>query len=104
MDPIIKGEWLVALRSGDYPQGRCQLRSKHNKFCCLGVLCEISGKTTWQPNPDSEGYIYLGSAGVLPKAVAEAAKIEPEVQSMLIAKNDAGRSFAEIADWIEKNL
>jgi hypothetical protein len=41
MDTKIKAEWVKALRSGEYEQGRGKLQSD-GKFCCLGVLCELS--------------------------------------------------------------
>jgi hypothetical protein len=42
MKPEVKQMWLEALRSGKYKQGKRQLRDG-NKFCCLGVLCDLSG-------------------------------------------------------------
>lgn len=36
----VKQLWVDALRSGKYVQGRDFL-NKDNKFCCLGVLCDI---------------------------------------------------------------
>jgi hypothetical protein len=40
--------WLIALRSGEYNQGRVLLRTEDKEVgtcshCCLGVLCEVSG-------------------------------------------------------------
>ena len=35
-------EWIAALRSGKYKQGR-QLLCNEGRFCCLGVLADISG-------------------------------------------------------------
>lgn len=35
-------EWVEALRSGKYEQGRLALRSIDNKYCPLGVLCDIA--------------------------------------------------------------
>ena len=34
--------WVAALRSGNYKQGRGQLRV-NDEYCCLGVLCTIQG-------------------------------------------------------------
>lgn len=38
-------EWVARLRSGDYAQGKhnlCQVGDgQPDKFCCLGVLCEM---------------------------------------------------------------
>lgn len=36
-----KDKWIAALRSGKYKQGRGQLRSLNNNYCCLGVLCDV---------------------------------------------------------------
>lgn len=35
--------WLNALRSGEYKQGKFWL-CKDDKYCCLGVLCEVYQK------------------------------------------------------------
>lgn len=34
--------WIKALESGNYDQGRCQLRGDNNKYCCLGVAVAIT--------------------------------------------------------------
>ena len=42
-----RAKWTAALRSGDYQQGRGELRSTEGEteqFCCLGVACEIAAK------------------------------------------------------------
>lgn len=41
MKKSIMKRWVKALRSGKYKKGTGQLRSG-NRFCCLGVLCELS--------------------------------------------------------------
>ena len=41
MNKRIKNKWLKALRSGKYKQGKSILFSD-NKYCCLGVLCELA--------------------------------------------------------------
>ena len=38
---------VTALRSGKYKRGKGQLRDD-DKFCCLGVACDISGVGEWQ--------------------------------------------------------
>ena len=43
LNPEIKKKWLTALKSGNYKQGTGKLRRRDNSFCCLGVLCDISG-------------------------------------------------------------
>jgi hypothetical protein len=35
-------DWISALRSGEYKQGREYLKTSEGNFCCLGVACELS--------------------------------------------------------------
>lgn len=42
MNPEWKKKWVEALRSGKYKQGKEAL-CFGDKYCCLGVLCEIAG-------------------------------------------------------------
>lgn len=48
MNKTLKNKWLKALRSGEYAQGVGRLRTNKDEFCCLGVLCDISGKGVWE--------------------------------------------------------
>lgn len=57
MDATIKAEWIQALRSGDYKQGRNKLQWDGN-FCCLGVLCELSPVVEAAYNPILEAVTY----------------------------------------------
>lgn len=41
MKEDIAKRWVEALRSSKYKQGKDQLQTSDNKFCCLGVLCDI---------------------------------------------------------------
>jgi len=113
MNPEIKAQWVAALRSKDYKQTTQQLR-RGNKFCCLGVLCnlhaiahpEIAAKET---DPRS----YFHSDDVLPKQVMKwaglkfayggAVTINGEVDT-LDSHNDNGVSFNVIATAIEEQL
>lgn len=48
MNPVIKAEWLTALRSDEYTQGKGALtivaEDGTEKDCCLGVLCKLAVK------------------------------------------------------------
>ena len=33
-------KWVEALRSMEYKQGKCRLKT-HGQYCCLGVACEL---------------------------------------------------------------
>lgn len=47
MNSRVKRLWVEALRSGEYQQGRNALRAD-DRFCCLGVLCDVYIKETSQ--------------------------------------------------------
>lgn len=101
MNPEWKEKWIKALRSGEYEQGRNRLR-RDGKYCCLGVLCDISGMGKWEENT------YMGSESVLPYELAEKMGItqwgDLSFGITLTHLNDTGRSFGDIADTIERSL
>lgn len=130
MKPEIKEKWLNALRSGEYSQGKHQLRDANDNFCCLGVLCDLYLKETdgeWEELvDDSTGYNYAivsynednygPNSETLTAEVAKWSGLDnssPVVEvkngmhlssSHLTVLNDEGYSFNEIADLIEKSL
>ena len=111
LDPNFKAKWVNALRSGEYKQANAYLRRQRLSgdfgFCCLGVLCDVSGA---QWNGDGE-HGTLDSFDV--KRVDEAflsdwmlkrVGLSDEEQKELAKRNDKGESFEMIADYIEANL
>lgn len=121
MNPDVKSEWVAALRSGDYKQGIGRLRDNEDKYCCLGVLCEIAVRRHVIPParliPDGT-YTYASRSFRLPREVALWAGLtesDPKVtdprsgitiRTIALAElNDSSSvSFATIADVIESEL
>ncbi len=112
MNKEIKVKWLEALRSGKYKQGKQRLRSKvTDRFCCLGVLCDISGIGEWVVNRVGN-YEYSNplvkddsAASILPAFVIDSSGISQEHRCNLMTMNDEGnKTFHEIANYIEKEL
>ena len=63
-------EWVKALRSGEYQQGRGCLRSRDDKFCCLGVLCDLTNRKEWEVVfEEDDYYAILDEENVLPKNI-----------------------------------
>ena len=89
-----KEKWLKALRSGEFEQGTEWLEND-GKYCCLGVIRKIidsnSGLSAYDEeflHPDHEKICGLNYA-----------------QQIELAKmNDSGKTFEEIADYIEKEM
>lgn len=87
LDSEQKTIWLNALRSGKYLQGKGQLQFEGiNSYCCLGVFQEVCS-------------IENRDGCYLPHKV-----IPDSIQIDLATMNDSGKSFEEIANYIEINL
>lgn len=125
MDPDRKAEWVAALRSGEYAQGRDALHVRHgggSKFCCLGVACDLAekagivraeestvlrGRTRYVAAEDATD----GGTAFLPIAVADwlGVSCDPLVTRegrpvCLSTLNDMNIPFSIIADLIEEQL
>lgn len=111
MNKELKTKWLEALRSGKYKQGKTALRTVRDEFCCLGVLCDIVAPDKWsKPTKNTNYYIHMNTGGIpsfslYPGYEQELAPGEAsQPLGILIKMNDSGKTFAEIANWIEENL
>lgn len=108
MNPEIKAKWVAALRSGKYKQGKnvlCRPSSTGElAYCCLGVLGEELGLLSTQGHCDWKSWGIDGNIGSIPADEAEELGLSGK-QGVLVDMNDRdGKSFNEIADWIEVNL
>lgn len=98
-------DWIAALRSGEYPQGQGRLRT-NGLYCCLAVLCTISGMGKWEST--ERGWEYMGEGCVLPEVLGERVGlaygqsiIYSDGEHSLVEMNDDGATFEEIANLIE---
>ncbi len=93
MDKIIKEKWVAALRSGKYTQIRHRLRvADTNNVCAMGCLIDIL-----------DGWNFREATGAWPE-YAKAGLTENIVRVITNKNDEDGKSFREIADYIEKNL
>jgi hypothetical protein len=100
----LRDEWVKALRSGEYEQGRHRLQSEGNRFCCLGVLCLVAEQIGFvTPVRDSiEGSPLKGASLTFqPDGLIDQVR---NVESDVMCANDSGQTFVQIADWIEVNV
>lgn len=118
MDPQAKKVWIKALRSDRYEQTNfvlCrQWDDDKQAYCCLGVLAEECVVGDWVPHARGIAELWLevrrGKAlmkdlGMLPPAALKQVGLSKEAARHLASMNDHdGRSFKQIANWIEKNL
>lgn len=104
-------KWVDALRSGEYEQGRGFL-CKEEKYCCLGVLCEVAGiqrQLVHVFTTINAGIsVYEGRGPKLPpQAALDFVGLSSDIgmflggEGTLVEMNDDGVSFLTIADLIE---
>jgi hypothetical protein len=110
MNPEVKAKWIEALRSGKYEQAVGALR-QGDGYCCLGVLCDISGLGEWRTGEDGDTYYAVADQSPITypsQAILEWSGLNngnPLTPRGHIANlNDGGVAFADIADVIEAHL
>jgi hypothetical protein len=73
MSPAYKQRWLDALRSKKYRQGKEHAAHAEDRFCCLGVLCDVIAPKRWK---FSEAlWSFNGSIALLPRTIAERVRL-----------------------------
>jgi hypothetical protein len=104
MDAQLKAKWVEALRSGEYQQTKSYLHDIDG-YCCLGVLCDVSGEGHWVMG-GSVFRFHHGEddvAGFLPTDLALRTGVGA-FEMRLSNMNDNGNDFSIIADYIEANI
>ncbi len=95
----VKNQWLEALRSGKYKQGKGKLIKATNSgfsYCCLGVLQAITGLEI----VNSE--LLTNKKDISCSCVKG---LSTDMQDNLASYNDKeDKSFDWIANWIDKNI
>jgi hypothetical protein len=122
-------ELVDALRSGDYAQGRGVLRKADDRFCCLGVYCDLRvkrnlGKWSFDDAADNYRYVdeggftsgsgltpmasnHLGAEGAFPAGTI-AKEDDPLFEDIYLGSttaikmNDSGYHFGQIAHALEE--
>jgi len=98
-------DWILNLRSKEYEQGMQALRTLDDKYCCLGVLCDITPNNVWfeDGNLDLRSNYTNQSGTLLDNDILHDLGIADVTQKILAGLNDMGTSFDDIADCIEAN-
>lgn len=126
MEPGIKAKWVEALRSGEYTQGKGTLnrlkplgKDREAGLCCLGVLCEVGVKDGVierrdEIDPEHASYRFIVEKSdlnniwvdTMPSSeITNWAGLDVSAESDLAELNDdGGRSFVEIAAFVEERL
>lgn len=103
-------DWIKALRSGKYKQGTGYL-CKNDKYCCLGVLCEIAKQKGIDISREKIEiglghycYAYDNNRDWLPPILAKAIfnGSSDETDKLSILNDHHEQTFPQIAEYIEK--
>lgn len=109
MNNEIKEKWCEALESGHFKQGTgalCGIYDGEERYCCLGVLCEITGikKGKFSFYLNKYEYVfddYERGRNYIPDNFMG---VNSDQIKKLSVMNDDGKNFAEIAAYIRENL
>ena len=96
---------VKALRSGGYAQTRESLQDRYG-YCCLGVMCDVYREETGvELELNSDGDINGGhladQVGVKEWVGLKSSNGRSRYNTSLVTMNDEGKTFLEIADFIE---
>lgn len=108
MNKQLKAKWTEALRSGRYQQTR-GLLCRNGAYCCLGVLREVAGFGWMQADEDGdrEAVDALGIrdfGGLTQLELAETKLRIDQMQKLATMNDGEGKTFAQIADYIDAHL
>ena len=105
----MKKQWIEALTSGKYLQGEGKLK-ENNRFCCLGVLCDIVDPLGWSSEAWEGKDDYCRLKELPYKIGDEFFKVKNSSDSIhsvfgtLASLNDSGTPFKKIAVIIDDLL
>ena len=106
--PLLR-QWVAALRGGKYHQTKnvlCKIDKGQSFHCCLGVACRVMAKNgvVIDTVHHGNGIKFDGDHETLTEKLRDKLSIREEEADDLAMMNDAGKSFREIADHIERNI
>lgn len=94
-----KNKWIKALKSGKYIQGEDRLYDvSTDTYCCLGVACDIVNCKS------DNNFIIVTKSRKIPEILKGGSRGNKLVKKLVDMNDYSGKSFKEIAKWIEKNL
>ncbi len=98
----LQTKWLAALRDGSHEQGQQALRID-NKFCCLGVLCDVYDNSAWvEYDSEHKRFAYQEHGGMVPNEIAEKAAVEKWQYRIARINDSENETFLQIADRLER--
>lgn len=109
LKPITRKQWIEALKSGEYKQGKNALWGTNicgeKRFCCIGVAADLMGVDT---NDLSVEYATCYLDAFVPDEFSQAIGLAKspvdiagrDLNEILAGLNDSGKTFEQIADLL----
>ena len=95
--------WVGALEGGKHKKGKGALCDFEGEKCCLGVLADIEGKLSNER--DCAGYRYfLNDPYYTAYLPHDQFGLSHELQAKLAVINDQSETFANVIEYIKKNV
>ena len=118
-----RAQWIAALRSGEYEQGKERLRDslgEDDQYCCMGVLVDLFDEGGWQCSADGDYYptgedgdpdreafpslMMCDKVGLIRELSASPdGHIRPGVMQLASLNDHLGYTFEQIADDLEQH-
>lgn len=100
LEPKFKAKWVRALKSGKFKKRTGKL-AHGETYCCLGVAACITGSF----GKSFDDVICHRKLGGLPPGLKQEIGLSDNEETQLIQMNDTeGKSFKEIAQYIQEKL
>lgn len=111
----LEAKWIEALTSGQYAQGEGKLHimamdDEPDKYCCLGVLCDVYDPSGWKKIDSTTAYAYVSKmnkeyppsfivdeAGLRQTTDRETSEMSNPVTNLTMLNDTYHLTFAEIA-------
>lgn len=107
MKKSLRDQWCKELRDPERKQAQGRLHLPDGSMCCLGVLMDIALEWPWEPVMDAGGNLFCYAKGGEAHHLGyenDHLGLPIDDEDTLMGMNDDGKTFPEIADWIEKNV
>lgn len=102
MEMTYRSQWITALESGTYAQGRGNLRGG-DRYCVLGVMCDLFKDIvhgTWVPRGKYYSFEAFPRRYTSVEFLLDLVGVPLDQACALTSMNDRGATFRELAAYL----
>ena len=98
---VLRNRWIEALWNEEYEQGYSNFRSLDDKFCVLGVLCDLYDSDQWVEQ--EHRYTWKTYASFMPREISNSVGMHLDGWTRLIICNDSKKmKFKEMVEHMKR--